>query len=68
VTKLRPMRRSTPEYVITMDGATVTIRPKRVRRPEAEISLSWDMIYRRALLLRAPKKKRRVSRNLLTLP
>lgn len=36
------MRRSTPAYVITMDGATVTIRPKRVRRPEAEVTLTWD--------------------------
>lgn len=42
MTKLRPMRRSTPAYVITMDGATVTIRPKRVRRPEAEVTLTWD--------------------------
>ena len=67
MTRLRPMRRSTPEYVLTLDGATVTIRPKRVRRPEAAVTLTWDHIYRHALMQRTPKR-RRVTRNLLRLP
>ena len=60
------MRRATAQYVITMDGDTVTIRPKRARRPEASISVSWDTIYRRALLQRPTTRRRKVSRGLLT--
>jgi len=69
MTRLRPMQRSTPEYVITMDGDTLTIRPKRVRRPEASVAVSWDTIYRQALLRRPlTRRRRKACRNILRLP
>lgn len=64
MTTLRPMQRTVPAYVLTLDGQTVTIRPKRVRRPEASVTVSWDQVYRWALLKRAPTK-RKITRGLL---
>jgi hypothetical protein len=61
------------EYVVTLGERTITIKPKRSRKPEAEILVTADGIYHRALLSRVqsavPSKgpRRKVSRGLLSL-
>lgn len=69
MTKLRSMKRVAAgrrhDFVVTLEADTVTLRPKRVRRPEAEVSVTWDQVYQWALLAR-PRKHRKVSRGLLS--
>ena len=69
MTRLRQMRRVASgrrnDFIITLDAGTVTLRPKRTRRPEAEVSVTWDQVYQWALLARPAKRPKRVSRSLL---
>lgn len=67
MTRLREMRRTASgqrtEYVVTLRPDGVEIRPKRARREDARVCVTWDQIYVRALMARP--KKRTVKRGLL---
>jgi len=69
MTKLREMTRTANgrlrEYVVTLRPDGVEIKPKRSRRPDAVVCVTWDQIYVRALMARPLKRKRRVKRGLL---
>ena len=41
-------------YVATFYPDGVRLRPVRARKAEAEIYVSWDQVYQRALVLRVP--------------
>lgn len=56
------------EYVVTVTGDRLLIRPKRSRAAGAQVELGFDSIYTRALLSRhrpTSTRRRAVSRGLL---
>lgn len=65
MTKMRRMTRAVeggrraPEYIVTLQPDGFTLRPKRARRPEATVAVTWDWVYERALFHRDPPKRRR---------
>lgn len=72
MTRLREMRRVAEgrrtEYVVTLRPDGVEIRPKRARRPDATVVVTWDQVYQRALLARPAKRRtRKVKRGLLSM-
>ena len=60
----------TKAFIVTVGTASCTIRPKRSRRPEEAVVVSWDTIYDHAQLLAhhlvtagaAKRRRRRVAR------
>lgn len=71
MTRLRVMKRVASgrqrEYVVVLRPDGVELRPKRARRPDAAVCVTWDWIYTRALLARPLKRRRRrATRGLLT--
>jgi len=65
----RPVRRKVlingRPHVVEVYQELVTIRPLRVRRPDAIVAIKWGTIYTDGLLRRPLKRRRKVSRNLL---
>jgi hypothetical protein len=55
------------DYVLTLRPEGVEMRPKRSRRGDAVMSVTWDQVYINAVLARPVKRKRRVRRGVLTL-
>ena len=70
MTKLREMQRTAngqrTDYVVTLRPDGVEIRPKRVRRADAVVCVTWDQVYVRALMARPKAKRtRKVKRGVL---
>lgn len=51
------------DLVLSLNYRTVTIRPKRARDPRAAITLSWSVIYTRAISERADFEQRQKRRS-----
>ena len=51
-------------YVATFHPEGMRLKPKRARKPDATIYVTWDQVYRWALIARTPpiKKRKRVAR------
>ena len=56
----RVARGMVDDLVLDLDERGVSIRPLRVRRPEARVRIAWGLIYQHALMARdADARKRR---------
>lgn len=66
VVDANPQRPVDPDgFVAVLDPQGVQLKPLRARRPEATVYVSWDQIYKWALIARVPpitKPKRRRRR------
>lgn len=49
-------------FVATLNPDGVMLKPKRARKPDAEIFATWDQIYRWALIARIPAIPKRKAK------